>query len=93
MALTKEEKKSICEEFAAENKTTGHPEVQIAIMHNRIKQITEHLKKNKKDFHSRRGLTLLVGKRRKLEGYLKEKDIVQYRELIQRLGIREVKNR
>ena len=54
---------------------TGSAEVQIAIMHARIQQITEHLKKNKKDFHSRRGLMVLVGKRRRLEGYLKAKDI------------------
>ena len=72
---------------------TGSAEVQIAIMHARIQQITEHLKKNKKDFHSRRGLMVLVGKRRRLEGYLKATDIARYRALIQKLGIREVKAR
>jgi small subunit ribosomal protein S15 len=72
---------------------TGSAEVQIAIMHARIQQITEHLKKNKKDFHSRRGLMVLVGKRRRLEGYLKATDIARYRALIQKLGIREVKPR
>ncbi len=93
MPLSKEIKNQIIEEFSAENRTSGDAEVQIAIMHKRIGQITEHLKTNKKDFHSRKGLTMLVGKRRKLEGYLKEKDITKYRELIQRLGIREVKKR
>ncbi len=72
---------------------TGSPEVQIAIMQARIQQITEHLKKNKKDFHSRMGLLKLVGKRRRLEAFLREKDIVKYRELIQKLGIREVRPR
>jgi len=72
---------------------TGSAEVQIAVMHARIQQITEHLKKNKKDFHSRRGLMILVGKRRRLEGYLKNKDINRYRALIAKLNIREVKAR
>ena len=89
--------KNIKSQAIAENKRsdgdTGSAEVQIAIMHARIQQITEHLKKNKKDFHSRRGLMVLVGKRRRLEGYLKAKDIARYRALIQKLGIREVKPR
>lgn len=72
---------------------TGSTEVQIAVMHARIQQITEHLQRNKKDNHSLRGLMLLVGKRRRLEGYLRAKDVVRYRALVQKLGIREVKPR
>ena len=72
---------------------TGSAEVQIAIMHARIQQITEHLQKNKRDFHSLRGLMILVGKRRRLEAYLRAKDITRYRALIQKLGIREVRPR
>ena len=72
---------------------TGSTDVQIAILQARIEQITDHLRRNKKDFHSRRGLMLLVGKRRRLEAYLRSKDIVRYRQLIQKLGIREVKPR
>jgi small subunit ribosomal protein S15 len=67
--------------------------VQIAILQSRILQITDHLRTHKKDFHSRRGLLLMVGRRRRLEAYLRSKDIKQYRELIQRLGIREVRPR
>ncbi len=72
---------------------TGSAEVQIAIMHARIQQITGHLKTNKKDFHSLRGLQILVGKRRRLEGFLRRKDIARYRALMSKLGIREVKPR
>lgn len=93
MPFNTQEKKSIIENYATHEGDTGSPEVQIAIMQARIKQITEHLKSNKKDFHSRRGLLLLVGKRRRLEGYLRTIDIKRYRDLIQRLGIREVKPR
>jgi small subunit ribosomal protein S15 len=93
MPLDKESKSRIIAENAIKEGDTGSTEVQIAIMHARIQQITEHLRRNKKDFHSRRGLMLLVGKRRRLEGYLKSKDIVKYRELIAKLGIREVKPR
>ncbi|HWD41729.1 MAG TPA: 30S ribosomal protein S15 [Fimbriimonas sp.] len=81
----------------ADNRTndgdTGSTEVQIAIMQARILQITDHLRTHKKDFHSRRGLLLLVGKRRRLEAYLRNKDVAKYRELIKKLGIREVKPR
>jgi small subunit ribosomal protein S15 len=91
MPLDKQVKQNVIAENARAEGDTGSPEVQIAIMHARIQQITEHLKKNRKDFHSRRGLMLLVGKRRRLEGYLKAKDIERYRALIQKLGIREVK--
>jgi len=93
MPLLKEEKAQVIAEYATKDGDTGSPEVQIAILQSRIKQITDHLKTNKKDYHSRRGLMILVGKRRRLEGYLRRIDIQRYRELIQRLGIREVKPR
>ena len=93
MPLDKTIKSDAISQNARAEGDTGSAEVQIAIMHARIQQITEHLKKNKKDFHSRRGLMVLVGKRRRLEGYLKAKDIARYRALIQKLGIREVRPR
>jgi small subunit ribosomal protein S15 len=93
MPLEKTLKASIIAEHRANESDTGSTEVQIAILHARIQQITEHLKKNRKDFHSRRGLMMLVGKRRRLEAYLRSRDIARYRELIQKLGIREVKPR
>ena len=93
MPLEKTRKLSVITDNARAEGDTGSPEVQIAIMQARILQITDHLRHNKKDFHSRRGLMILVGKRRRLEGYLRTKDIVRYRELIKKLGIREVKPR
>jgi small subunit ribosomal protein S15 len=93
MPLDKTTKASVIAEYAQESGDTGSAEVQIALMQSRIAQITEHLKKNKKDFHSLRGLLVLVGKRRRLEAYLRSKDVVRYRALVQRLGIREVKPR
>ncbi|HZH97852.1 MAG TPA: 30S ribosomal protein S15 [Fimbriimonadaceae bacterium] len=93
MPLDTAKKATVIEEYATQPGDTGSAEVQIAIMQARIQQITEHLKSNKKDFHSLRGLLLLVGKRRRLEAYLRKKDIVRYRQLVQRLGIREVKPR
>lgn len=86
-------KQQVITDYAIKDGDTGSTEVQIAVLHARIQQITEHLKKNPKDFHSRRGLMMLVGKRRRLEGYMRNRDVVKYRELIQRLGIREVKPR
>jgi small subunit ribosomal protein S15 len=91
MPLDPSTKQQTIREYAKKDGDTGSPEVQIAIMQARIAQITEHLKANKKDYHSRTGLLKLVGKRRRLEGYLREKDITAYRELIKRLGIREVR--
>lgn len=80
------------QQIIADNRThdadTGSPEVQIAIFTERIQQLTEHLKINKKDHHSRRGLLLLVGKRRRLLNYLSRNDVERYRTLIQKLGIR-----
>ena len=93
MPLDKTKKSSVIAEYAQSEGDTGSTEVQIAVMHARIEQITDHLKRNKKDFHSLRGLQLLVGKRRRLEAYLRAKDVVRYRALVQRLGIREVKPR
>ncbi len=93
MPLNPELKKSVVAEYASREGDTGSTDVQIAIMQARIAQITDHLRTHKKDFHSRRGLLLLVGKRRRLEGYLKRTDIARYRELIKKLGIREVKPR
>jgi small subunit ribosomal protein S15 len=93
MPLSKEIKQQIIAEHATKAGDTGSTSVQIAALNARINQITDHLRKNPKDFHSRRGLLLLVGKRRRLEGYMRSKDVVAYRELIKRLGIREVKPR
>ncbi len=93
MPLDKTLKAQVITDNARAEGDTGSAEVQIAIMQARILQITDHLRQNKKDFHSRRGLLLLVGKRRRLEAYLRAKDITRYRALIQKLGIREVRPR
>lgn len=93
MPLDKAKKQTVIKEYAAKEGDTGSTEVQIAILQARITQITEHLRTNKKDKHSLRGLLMLVGKRRRLEGYLRNKDVVRYRELVKQLGIREVKPR
>ncbi len=93
MPLEKSLKTETIAKYARDGKDTGSPEVQIAVMQARIAQITEHLKANPKDNHSLRGLSLLVGKRRRLEGYLKRKDITKYREVMKQIGIREVKPR
>ncbi|HOO74768.1 MAG TPA: 30S ribosomal protein S15 [Tepiditoga sp.] len=81
-------KKDIIEEFKVNEKDTGSVEVQIALMSSRIKHLTEHLKIHKKDYHSRRGLFTLIGKRRKMLKYLKTKKPDTYKELIAKLGIR-----
>ena len=88
MSLAPEVKKSIIEEYATKPGDTGSPEVQIALMTQRIKDLTEHLKSHKHDHHSRRGLLLLVGQRRRLLGYLQNVDIARYRALIEKLGLR-----
>lgn len=93
MPLDKTKKATVIENYAKAPGDTGSTEVQIAVMQARIEQITNHLKTNKKDNHSLRGLLVLVGKRRRLEAYLRNKDVVRYRALVQRLGIREVKPR
>jgi small subunit ribosomal protein S15 len=88
MALEASIKKAIIEEYATHPGDTGSPEVQIAMMTRRIIDLTEHLKMHKHDHHSRRGLLLLVGQRRRLLGYLQNVDITRYRTLIEKLGLR-----
>ena len=83
-----ETKKKIIAEYATTEGDTGSPEVQIALLSYRISHLTEHLKQHKHDHHSRRGLLLLVGQRRRLLGYLQDIDIARYRTLIERLGLR-----
>ncbi len=87
--ITKEEKNKIIEEYKIHDGDTGSPEVQIAILTHRINTLTEHLKTNKKDHHSRRGLLKMVGHRRNLLGYLQKKDIERYRAIIDKLGLRK----
>lgn len=86
--ITKEEKKEIIEKYQQHEGDTGSPEVQIAILTHRINTLNDHLKTHKKDFHSRRGLLKMVGQRRGLLKYLKNNDIVRYRQLVEKLGIR-----
>ena len=89
MSNTAAEKKVIMEKFGKHASDTGSPEVQIALLSNRITYLTEHFQTNKKDHHSRRGLLKMVGRRRSLLNYLKSKDIERYRQVIQELGIRK----
>lgn len=89
MVLDAQGKNKIIEEYKTHDGDTGSPEVQVALLTERISYLTEHFKVHKKDFHSRTGLLKLVGQRRKLLNYLKKKDIARYRELIQRLGLRK----
>ncbi|MCD8056251.1 MAG: 30S ribosomal protein S15 [Clostridiales bacterium] len=89
MALTKEEKQAIIEKYAIHEGDTGSPEVQIAVLTSRINSLTEHLKVNKKDHHSRRGLLKMVGHRRSLLAYLQKVDIERYRTIVRELGIRK----
>ena len=88
MPLDAATKTSIMTEYATREGDTGSPEVQVAMLSRRIKDLTEHLKEHKHDHHSRRGLLLLVGQRRRLLNYLKKTDINRYRSLIERLGLR-----
>ncbi len=88
MVLTPEVKKEIISRFQLNEKDTGSPEVQIALLSSRIKYLTDHFKVHKKDHHSRRGLLKLVGQRRRLLNYLKKKDVERYRQVIKELGIR-----
>lgn len=87
--LTTEAKQAIIKEFAAHEGDTGSPEVQIAILTNRIVYLTEHLKEHKKDHHSRRGLLKLVGQRRNMLDYLRRKDIERYRSILEKLNLRK----
>ena len=87
--ISKEKKAAIIAEYGRKPGDTGSPEVQIAILTARITELTEHLKSNPKDHHSRRGLLMMVGQRRGMLDYLKSKDIEAYRTLIEKLGIRK----
>ncbi len=89
MALTKEEKAKIIKEFAKNKNDVGSTEVQVAILTREINDLTEHLKVHKHDYHSKRGLLMKVGRRRKLLDYLKKNDVVSYRELIKKLNLRK----
>jgi len=88
MALAADVKAKIIEEFRRHEKDSGSSEVQIAILTHRIRQLTEHLKVHRKDFHSRRGLLMLVARRRRLLDYLKRTDPDRYQQVLQRLGLR-----
>ncbi len=89
MALTKEKKQELIQEFSRTGGDTGSPEVQVAILTERIRELTEHLKKHKKDFASRRGLLQMVGKRRSLLAYLRKSDFERYQSLIDKLNLRK----
>ncbi len=88
MALDQQARAKIREEYATVEGDTGSPEVQVAVLTKRIAELTEHLKVHKHDHHSRRGLLLLVGRRRRLLNYMAKKDINRYRSIIERLGLR-----
>jgi len=89
MAITKEQKSEFVSEYGHNKKDTGSAQVQIAILTQRIRELTEHMKGNPKDHHTRLGLMKLVGKRRRLLKYFEHKDIISYRSLIKKLGIRK----
>jgi small subunit ribosomal protein S15 len=89
MSVTNEKKLEIISENKTHETDTGSPEVQVAILTERIKNLTEHFKTHKKDHHSRRGLLMLVGQRKSMLNYLKKKDISRYRALIEKLGLRK----
>ena len=89
LSISKERTAELVKEFGNNEHDTGNPDVQVAILSERIRNLTEHLKTHKKDNHSRRGLMMLIGKRRGLLGYIKERDIERYRSLIKKLGIRD----
>ena len=89
MALTKETKSEIIKKYGKDTNDTGSCEVQIAILTEEIKELTEHLKEHKHDYHSQRGLLMKVGKRKSLLKYLSEKDVNRYREIVKSLGLRK----
>lgn len=89
MALLKEKKEEVIRKYCTHDHDTGSPEVQVALLTERINYLTEHFKTNKKDFHSRRGLLKIVSRRRKLLDYLKETSFDRYKGVIERLGIRK----
>jgi small subunit ribosomal protein S15 len=89
VSLHKEEKSQIIQKYQTHQDDTGSPEVQVALLTERINQLTEHLKSHSHDHHSRRGLLKLVGRRRRLLSYLQRKDVERYRDIISRLGLRK----
>lgn len=89
MTISKERKAELTAQYGKDAQDTGNSKVQVAILTERIKELTEHMKSHKKDFHTRRGLLMLVGKRRRLLSYIKKNDINEYRTLIAQLGIRD----
>ncbi len=89
MTISKERKAELIKTYGKNEHDYGSADVQVAILTDRIKELTEHMKSHKKDFHTRRGLLMLVGKRRRLLSYIKGNDINEYRELIAKLGIRD----
>lgn len=89
MALAAEQKKALIDQFKLHDADTGSPEIQIALLTQRINHLNEHFKVHRKDHHSRRGLLKLVGQRRRLLNYLKNKDVNRYREVIKALGLRK----
>lgn len=89
MALNNEAKQAIVAEFRLHDSDTGSPEVQVALLSQRIKELTEHLKAHPKDFHSRRGLLMLIGQRRRHLNYLQKKDMQRYRTIVESLGLRK----
>ena len=89
MSITAARKQELIKEFAHDDKDTGSPEVQCAVLTERIKNLTEHFKGNHKDHHSRRGLLVLVGRRRRLLAYVKKQDVNRYLSLIEKLGLRK----
>ena len=88
MSITQERKRDVMQDFATQANDTGSPEVQVAVLTERITNLTEHLKTHKKDFASRRGLLMMVGRRRRLLDYLRRKEQSRYQTLIERLGLR-----
>jgi small subunit ribosomal protein S15 len=88
VTLTKEAKTEVIRKFASHEGDTGSPEVQVALLTARINELTEHLRTHKKDHHSRRGLLMLVGQRRRMLNYLNRQDVDRYRSLVQELGLR-----
>ena len=88
MAFTTEDKKQLIDDYKLHDADTGSPEVQVGLLSHRIKYLTDHLKTHTKDHHSRRGLLMLVGRRRRLLNYVKNKDVKRYRKIVENLGLR-----
>lgn len=89
MVLSKDQKQEVIDNFKMHTKDTGSPEVQVAVLSNRIDYLADHLKTHRKDYHSRRGLLMMIGKRRRLLNYLKQHKLTVYEETIKKLGLRK----